>query len=313
MNTISRIISVLVLLLVCLSASCYKSTTAPKLQPLYTYEYIRDYQYAENRVFDIFPGHLLTTDLVQSVSVFVHESQVGPTTFRARLLMNPNDTTEALSRAQYDYMKQVPQDDYLIVNDMNRNWHYLVFNESLPEGSIGIQLWIRHADNSVTSVGRIDQDTLQLLMLKPVSGYSPLHPTWHLMWRNAYSIPRGRFPEDLQLVIFKGPIGSEASEGNIDVQPNDGTFLKLMGLDQYDSHGNSQADNLLDDRSEVFRPDWGLVIFPDRYPFDTDTTFLIRGQLTVPLSEKPWRIYDYTTQEERKAASRYYLRYTVWH
>ncbi|MFZ1683632.1 MAG: hypothetical protein WAU88_05805 [Candidatus Zixiibacteriota bacterium] len=313
MKLISGTIFAVVLVAAGLVGSCYNSNTAPVLQPLYTYEYIRDYQYAENRIFDIFPGHFLTTDLVQSVFVFVHESQVGSNTFRARLLMNPNDTTEGLPRAQYDYMRQVPQDDYVIVNDLNRNWHYLVFNESLPEGSIGIQLMIKHTDNSVTSVGRIDQDTLQLLMVKPVTGYSPLHWTWHYMWRNAYSIPRGRFPEDLQLVIFKGPIGSEASEGNMDVQPNDGTFLKLMGLDQYDIHGNSQSDNILDDRSDVFRPDWGLVIFPDRYPFDTGTTFLINGQWTVPLSEKPWRIYDYTTQEERVAASRYYLRYTVAH
>ena len=73
-------------------------------------------------------------------------------------------------------------------------------------------------------------------------------------------------------------------------------------------------DGFLDKDTLILRPDWGLLIFPHRTPFASDTTFVDgNGNRTQELLEKTPGIYSYSTISEKLAANLYYLevRYLV--
>ena len=72
-------------------------------------------------------------------------------------------------------------------------------------------------------------------------------------------------------------------------------------------------DGMLDDRIEIFRSDLGLIVFPHRRPFDSDTTFTdAHGISTAPLRGRVPGIYEYDSQTEKFEQSRYYLQLASW-
>lgn len=65
-----------------------------------------------------------------------------------------------------------------------------------------------------------------------------------------------------------------------------------------------------DERDDVFRPDWRLIIFPARRPFDTDTTFYTQtGAQSLPLEIGVPELYDYSPIYVKMQVSRYYIRW----
>jgi hypothetical protein len=269
----------------------------------------RDCDYVENRIFDLaYQGKLRDSDVVQDVFVFQEDLSTsgGSNAYVSDLRIDPTKNDVQFDKPGLRMLKVDPT-QFEIVNDKQRNLHYIVFNTSQSERAMGVVMTVLHADGTKDKIGSDTLAPYQLFMLRSGMGdYYPSHPTWKLMWRNAYNIPRGADAADLNIKIFKGAAGTETSSGNVDVQGNDGTYLKILGLDQYDGKGQSQADNILDDRKEVYRSDWGLLIFPSRTPFDSDTTFAINGQETVELAERVSKIYNYSSQKEKVDFSKYY-------
>lgn len=284
---------------------------------------IRDYAYVQNRIFDLYPGKLQRADVITDIQVFEQNLSTGTAlgnSNKASLFIDPADTANPNYTPFIDFKVQMQKVDpnsqqYQQYSDTLRNMHYLVFNAPQQERAIGVWMKVvRHRaglPDTTFTVGNIDDSVFHLLTIRPAVNYAPSHPTWNYMWRNIYAVPAGLAAADLGLKIYKGPAGTEGSAGNVDVQTNgentDGTYLKILGLDQYNQANQNQSDGILDDRQEVYRSDWGLIIFPSRKPFSGDTSFTVGGIAVPKLQDVTGKIYDYTSLAEQSQNSKYYL------
>ena len=287
--------------------------------------FIRDYDYEVNRIFDLaYPGELGPNDSI--VALLLYQSVDTGQEYEAlpaRLLVFPDSV---------DYAVSPPDDPFgefgehaLVIPIASHFWyqyqtgtpHVVFSNPPAPWVALGAWMVVRRYDQQYNrlredTIGRYG-DTLMLKCLRPtLSNWHPSHPAWNLMWRNVYSIPRLFPPEDLGLQIYKGPAGSEGNPSNLPYQLTgshiDDYYITILGLDQYNRQGITRPDGILDDRIDVFRPDWGVVIFPSRTPFNSDTTFTYaEGNRSVSLAERVPTLYNYTSETERVSQTEYYL------
>jgi hypothetical protein len=213
---------------------------------------------------------------------------------------------------------------YQWISDTMLNSHYLVFDSTRTLTALGVWMVIRRdsmdgGSHIIDTIGRLDYhpDTILIKMLKPSEGFIPSHPCWNLMHRNVYSIPRGATITDLDIKVFRGDTGSEgtaeASEFQGDTPVDSLRLIRILGLDQYNTQAQKLPDNVVDERVQVFRSDWGLVMFPSWRPFALDTSFVdAGGHETVPLTVQAPLIYDYNDVSQPVSGSKYFIRYTVW-
>ncbi|NOY88234.1 MAG: cell surface protein SprA, partial [FCB group bacterium] len=277
---------------------------------------IRDYEYIERRIFDLGrPGELARHDSVKTLFVYESTDKLDDLdALDANLYVNPNFpdsfTAENILVVK---MKRLDDNSYSFYNDPDRNLHYVVFNSTRSKfNNLGYWMVVKRSNGVIDTIGNIKSDTLTLKLLAPVySIASPNQQTWGLMWRNCYEIPRGITIDDIDIKIFKGLDGTEGSSVNYDYQDENGKtvrYLEILGLDQYNAVDKKVPDNLLDDRIDIFRPDWGLLIFPSRTPFATDTTFVDMNNNSTPvLKDQIPILYKYNSVTERNKASKYYL------
>ncbi len=290
-------------------------------------EYIRDYQYVENRIFDLgYPGEFGPGDSVINALFYEFEpDERNREALDAKMVIYPDSIDYGTTPPSDPYdlqsdsmlVVQIAEDLYQFYNEEGEA-PYVVFNSSRPSNkALGVWMVVARNDDAgdrirVDTIGDISSQILVLKYIRPTpTNYSPAHKTWDLMWRNAYRIPKGVGVEDIDLKIFKGLDGTQGNTNNLDYQSvsgrNQGYYISILGLDQYNRQGQNRPDNVLDDRIEVFRPDWGLVIFPSRTPFNSDTTFQNADNTTVPLAEKVPNIYSYVSDVQRNENSKYYL------
>jgi cell surface protein SprA len=286
---------------------------------------MRDYEYTEMRIFDLFyPGEVSPWDEI--TRLVVYQEDQGPMTPTSRICstyIDPTHPDSLKSYARVASMSLLPTDQYFSHNDPAADEHYVVFANKLRDnGILGVFMIIDRRDQtgaylSTDTIGNLVSDTLELKMIYGGSDLQPSHPTWPLIWRNCYSLPRGVSIIDIDLKVCKAPITQESDTAYDyrQISPDsldEGDFVTILGLDQYNTKGRRRPDGALDDRLSVFRPDWGLLIFPARHPFDSDTVFVdADGIHTHELREHAPGLYDYTSMTERVTSSVYYLRLTV--
>ncbi|MDF1543881.1 MAG: cell surface protein SprA, partial [bacterium] len=292
-------------------------------------EQIRDYEYVRNRVFDLFYRDELPeaydVSAGDSIKVLYLYEQIRDTEtdeiaqgHPARYYVFPDEDRrgEHAGESEQVTVRQIEADQYEYEDDPVTGLPRLVFKSSRsPSRSIAFYMEIGKGafTDSVVKVGDIAQaesDTLYLKVLSPNSGSAdPSKKSWDLMWRNCYTMPRGVSGKDLDLKIFKGLSGTEQSttQDNLEYQDGEGgneNFIQILGLDQTSTTNTVGADGRLDDhRSEVFRSDWGLLIFPHRQPFDNDSTFGGASALGVRVPQ----IYNNRQQTAIASASQYYI------
>ncbi len=265
---------------------------------------IRDYQYAEGRlfdfayrqsdplstggVFDFLPG-----DSITRVEVYETINRPDQVLTKADMFINPDDP----SRYQYqaldqnvvrlefdkDYTwEQIPSDSFWVIH----------FNTA-KQGTIGIYYEFVRARSGggfdTLKVGDHSGSRLILKYLRSTALYnSNANPAWNLMWRNVYSVPRGSQLKDLKVRVFKGATAIQGTDAALDYQidnggQSQGKLIAILGLDQYTEGGQRQKDDQVDNRRERFRPDWGLLIFPSRFPFaDDNITFVNESGIATP-------------------------------
>ena len=279
-------------------------------------EYIRDYNYAEARIFDLGdstdfqPGDSVLNLFVYEQVDRLQESEWLPGFFA----VDPSDTSsysaENINQTATGGVKRIDQ-GYLFFSDPVRNQHYIHFNTRRRDGrALGVYMEIQRAGGIIDTVGRIG-DTL-LLKLLYHSAPSNQHKTWGLMWRNCYEIPRGVSVDDIDIKVFKGSQGNEGTSSSFEFQEWGGktqSLLEILGLDQYNNAtGEKIPDGKFDERLEIFRPDWGLLIFPHRRPFAADTTYVdANGVSTIGLVPIVTKIYDYSSDNEKSQATQYFI------
>ena len=194
--------------------------------------------------------------------------------------------------------------------------------------ALGVHLTIAHRDEGGTITGYdtigyfgtsgADMDTLRVL--QPLAyNMLPSNPAWSLMWRNCYRVPLGVSIEDFEVKIFKGLPGREGVATNLDYQVVGGVagdpYLKILGLDQWNNATPElkHPDGKIDDRIEIYRPEWGLIIFPHREPFNTDTTFVnANADRSDSLEVVIPTLYHYYSRSDKLSVSKYYLQVRTW-
>jgi cell surface protein SprA len=251
-----------------------------------------------------------------------------PTARDAKLVVDPRQPeSDTFQRRVTLEMVELDRESYRWYDDPLTNQHYIVFDSRRPQSKArAVYMEIeRKAGGGVLdtfAIGNIQtgqNDSLLLMSIHaPSSEYDPTHPTWNLMWRNIYRIPKGVSASDLDLKVFKGLPGREGTSESLDYQLDDnnqaeGYYLEILGLDQFNLSQQKQPDNILDEGQEVFRgDDWGLLVFPHRTPFDSDTTFIDQSSReTAPLRTDVPTLYNYISQSEKVKNSEYYLQYVT--
>ncbi len=285
-------------------------------------QYIRDYNYVEARIFDL--GDSTDFEPGDSViTLFVYEQVLKKDNSTAQdAILKVEPSSEVLGEEDLpfvrgtDALQQVPEGSYLYFSYPVQNRHYVVFNSSRLQGrALGVYMEVQKEDSSVYTVGDISPQAGEPLLLKLLyhTAPRPHHQTWKLMWRNCYNIPGGILAGDIQIKVFRGSSGNEGQSTTFDYQESErGTqkYIEILGLDQYNERNQKYPDGRVDDLIEVFRPEWGLLIFPHRTPFISRDTFIdASGAATIPLEVLPTDslIYYYDTPTKKTQSSRYYI------
>lgn len=275
-----------------------------------TTRFVRDAEYQDGRIFDLF--------LYEEVSI-----APVPASIECSLFIDPMNPGLHIDKAQFLQMAEIGPEEWVFFNDTSRHGHFIVFEGPIQRyRSLGAFIIVDRYDNANTylqtdTIGSLSTDTLKLKMLAAGTWMDPSHPVWPLTWRNCYAIPKGLDIEDIDLSVCQAPLGQEDTAA-IDYRQlspdslDEGCFLTILGLDQYNRNGLKLPDGELDERPPVFHSDWGLIIFPSRQPFDSDTTFVdAGGARTAQLRVRVPELYDYNSLNERYQSSRYYLQIRV--
>ncbi|MBK7141638.1 MAG: hypothetical protein IPH75_06125 [bacterium] len=283
--------------------------------------YFRDFDYAEGRIYDVMqPGYLSPNDKIVDLSAFeqriIVRPEDGSLLFSALFLNHPDSplaATDFYSRAE-----KIPNDQLQWFDEPTGNRHYVVFNSSRRDYGLGLWMLVerRDASNNILDtfeIGSLVADTIRLKSIRGYGAMNPTHPAWDLVWRNCYFIPRGASAAELNTRVFFGELGTESTDSAVDylrVGSVAQNYLQILGLDQFnDQTGERFPDRKMDDLPTVFRPDWGLIIFPSRTPFATDTVFYDAIQnASLPLQVSVPTLYHYTSFRERFDSSRYFIR-----
>jgi len=295
--------------------------------------YIRDNDYNDNRIFDLgldsftfvspdspnpifYVQELRPGDSIVRLEVYTQETDVSQieNTVRARLAVKPADYGRFVEdiTPKFGVVRLEYGTEFTFEQDVAKGVHYVVFNtRRLDSRALGVYMEVQRSGSAVL-FGSLTGDSLLSLKLIRAENPLPSHRTWGMMWRNVYDLrQRGANITDLNVKIFKGLAGSEIRSSNLDYQDVDGVsqnYIEILGLDQYSNNGRKIPDGLVDDRSAIWRSDWGLLIFPNRKPFDTDTSFADEnGNFTAPLQERVPTLYNTAGTIERAKDSKYYI------
>ncbi len=278
-------------------------------------KYRRDYDYAQGRLFDLgYEDDFNEGDSV--VELYIYETETEENNLEARfakLYVDPDNPDafpeETILSSKRFY--QLEESQYQYFNDAGQVPYVYFPSARRASLSVGIYMVIEGPSGQRT-IGDISGDTLILKLLRPLNDKNnPDNQTWDLEWRNVYDIPRGTSAEEMDIKILKGLAGTEAQATNKEYQEGGGTnnrYVQILGLDQYNTSNIKIPDGKVDARLEVFRSDWGLLIFPDREPFNSTRTFEdANGNITPELDVKNPRIYNYRSQSEKTENSLYYI------
>jgi hypothetical protein len=284
--------------------------------------YLRDYEYAEGRIFDLFyPDETFGPyDSLANLVVYEESAVYNPEAVEIVLLVDP--TSGSTVGRKVLWMAPVDRTEYEIWygQDSLRSRVIVMFHSSQYR-ALGVYMEIERYDAQGVLLGTdvigAPGDTAKFLQEQP-NDQLPTHPTWGLVWRNCYRIPPNTLPSEIDVKVFKGLPGFEGSSASSEFQTVNGvqqeSYLQILGLDQWD---NAQPnikvpDNKFDARDEVFRPEMGLMILPHREPFNSNTTFTNQnGVVTHPLAVTVPNIYDYFSEREKSDNSVYYLQISV--
>ncbi len=289
---------------------------------------VRDFDYAERRVFDLGDAAAFAPgDAVERIFVYQEMEQLRDArpsdAVYSIMYVEPDrpleNTTENVNLAENLEKGAVPIEptDYDLFSHADSRQHYIVFFRQPRQLSIGVYMEIKRANGTIDTIGVNGQGTTsdpKILKLVYNSHAVPSYKTWNYMWRNVYAINPGTQIEDIDIKIYKGLVGTENTTSPKDYQEGTGgqqKYLEILGLDQYNAAGSSRIpDGKLDELPAVFRSDWGLVIFPSRTPFYSDTTFQnAQGQQTQVLDPKVPEIYFFESGTEKSQSSQYFMKF----
>ncbi len=280
--------------------------------------FYRDYEYAADRIFDLGRAvDLQPGDRVINLYVYEQSSAQNDLEADFAIMVVDPDSLDGYPGERVDGIRaqQMEPDGtkYEYRNDPDKI-PYVVFSSAGYQGrAIGVWMQVvKKGQTDTTTIGNIEADTLVLRLLRPAVP-SPSDETWQLMWRNCYSVGRKTTLNDLDIRVLKGEAGAETGNSVLETQRddngNDQAYIEILGLDRENTTGANVPDGRVDDILELYEPAWGLLIFPEREPFNTDVVFTdASGNKTQELEEKTPNIYNKTYKDQARInGSKYFL------
>lgn len=201
---------------------------------------------------------------------------------------------------------------------------YIRMETPINEGDV---LAVAYQDTNGTVVGDINyvadpdpklRSEIKLKMLKDRSHLPSRDPndTWHLEWKNVYSLGSRNIPEEgfeVKIYLKSNAAGADQEELNVEGQ-TPRSFLNVFGLDETDRSGRGQPDNFIDNFPAILDRARGELIFPDPRPFDPDggpfgatTQVGENNPNRLPSSLHVPTMYDTASVSLINAASRFYI------
>ena len=265
--------------------------------------YIRDYRYNDGRIYDL--GRVDTAfydpdsldfyagDSILYIEVYkrsgstIEAEEAAPD---AELYVDPDHPELYTAEASPTTVVQVDPEQYLI----NPAEFWILFNTA-NAGSyneLGVYLIIKrgaYASGRIDTVGNISSTPYQLKLLKH-STPDKSYVTWNYLWRNVYYLDANNIDlKGLEINVYKGSTdNAQLLSENLDHQGGV-QYIQILGLDRYDQSGGATSDGLVDIETPIVDPVRGLLIFPEREPFNTDKTYA-----DVALAVKVPQIYEFS-------------------
>jgi len=281
------------------------------LSPNYGTDYIRDYQYAYGRIFDLGRIEKVTDyetidfhpgDSIVYLEVFIsrnsiYEEDIYP---EGEFWVDPDDTTLSPGESQWTSVRKVDTSDYFY-----HSTEFWICFERVNAGSqfeIGAFMIVRRAGGTIDTIGYIQNEPYRLKLIKirqPTSGMV----TWNYEWKNVYNLMQRNISSEvfknLSITVFNGKNDTEGDESNRSDQG--GVPLNLiLGLYKTDT---LFADSGWQLNPENFWLEHGLLIFPSRRPFDTYESHW-QG---VTLDHRVPELYDSNNNANKVQSSEYYF------
>ncbi|MBI5869314.1 MAG: cell surface protein SprA [candidate division Zixibacteria bacterium] len=281
---------------------------------------LRDYGYAVNRFFDL--GRVGT---VGDDSLYVHpgdtivnfllfKSVSDPQATKVTWLMDvrhPNryaDSTGTITcvvQGTEGYIMS-PEQHYLYLNN--------TVSQDIKYSNVAYYMRIKRANGEFVEFGDTSVSPYRLQLLKP-TGLTADHPLWLSMWKNVYDLGfrNIKYEELTGLDIKKGPPGTETTDDAANLNNQSGVpYLQLFGLDRVDVNSTGNPDGKVDYNNAILNLTDGLLIFPDRQPFDplSDTIRSVKYP-DATLQERVPVIYKDANVTTVSTASKYYIKLTT--
>lgn len=162
----------------------------------------------------------------------------------------------------------------------------------------------------VDTVGCISDSSVCLKLIKPRQYLDVNHHVWEYVWRNIYQVANVNWIfGKLDIEIFRGsPISYNQIDPNDSFYTAEGAkYIQILGLDKGDNLSHGLPDGMVDRYAFVDQSS-GRLTFPDRHPFDSDSSFYVdEDGHPVYLDDSVPEIYLDLNRQNLPAASKYYL------
>lgn len=262
-------------------------------------------------------------DSILRLIVFQDDNAAGPIDtllrFRAICFVDPDDTLSDDTMQIYrttGYFEVVGP-EYYYYDPVEYNMLFL--NHYVGEDDIVavyMEVLRRRGDSTyVDTIGDISDLPLRLKLIKPSQYLDVNHHVWEYEWRNIYTgINRNWNLENVDIEIYRGqPIDyHQINPDDLYYSAEGFKYIEILGLDQGDNLGQGLPDGEVDRYACYQSP--GGITFPDRHPFNSDSTFVTDGDgMPVILHDTVPEIYLDLDQQDLTTASKYYLVYFYRH
>jgi len=270
---------------------------------------IRDWQYNDGKIFDLGrPEDFQPGDSIANIKVFRSHPYYSPSG-DVIMYVNPLNTGNPAYQNENVYVDrydEIPDSMY----SFNATEYIITFNRKnggSRNNYIGVFMNIKRGDSLIT-IGDTLSNPIELKLIRHRYLDSTM-VSFNYVWRNVYYIwANNPYHDSLEVNIYKGLTHTEATGDNLDHQ--DGIpYIRILGLDRYNLDGDTLPDGLVDFQTPIVDYDNGILIFPDRHPFDP-----IFHNSTVLLNPVIPEIYDYKYAHNNAGyASQYYIEVTLYY
>lgn len=267
-------------------------------------ETVYDYDYAVGMIFDlgrVDTGAFSSSDLdfvpgdsIADIKVYVSGTGTGGTT--VRLWVDPIDINYKADEMLETGMTLLDSGEHGYTVHPTDFWIRFDVPFGGADNEIGVYPEVKRQGGETEIIGNVSQEPYRLKLIRR-KDQSPVSTTWYYEWRNIYAIGIWRVTN---LDIIKGVPDLDGSKEKNNGQ--DGyLYISILGLDRYDGAGESHPDSLVDINTPIIDNFHGLLIFPNRRPFNTDITFC-----TFPaLEDRVPEIYTGDSYTGRITSSKY--------